>query len=347
MPIFRLNKDGIREVPTTKFADLGIGERSDIQRVLQDNVDVIEPGILVIAEEFGEWEDSRRRIDLLGIDRDANVVVIELKRTEDGGHMDLQAIRYAAMVSALTFERACDIFEDYLSKRKQEGDARELLLKHLGSESSEETELSGEVRIMLVAADFSKEITTSALWLYDNGIDIRCVRMTPYEYQGDCLLDVQQLIPLKEAAEYQVGLRDKRQRQRTKSKLTRDLKRFTVLVGGETFSNLAKRRAALKYVTALVGSGTAPEAINDTISWRTVFYQVPNDEAGQPSLTLLAQQYKVTKPDKIWFLGEDESVMFNGHTYLVGKQWGRRTEEALRLLADTFRPTTVRYEVEE
>lgn len=36
---------------------------------------------MVIAEEFGEWEDSKRRIDLLGLDREANLVVIELKRT--------------------------------------------------------------------------------------------------------------------------------------------------------------------------------------------------------------------------------------------------------------------------
>jgi hypothetical protein len=26
------------------------------------------PDVLVIAEEFGDWEDSRRRIDLLAID---------------------------------------------------------------------------------------------------------------------------------------------------------------------------------------------------------------------------------------------------------------------------------------
>lgn len=33
--------------------------------------------------------DSRLRIDLLGIDKAGNLVVIELKRTEDGGHIDL------------------------------------------------------------------------------------------------------------------------------------------------------------------------------------------------------------------------------------------------------------------
>jgi RecB family endonuclease NucS len=56
---------------------------------------IVSPDTIVIAEEFGEWEDSRRRIDLLGLDKNANLVVIELKRTDDGGHMELQALRYS------------------------------------------------------------------------------------------------------------------------------------------------------------------------------------------------------------------------------------------------------------
>ena len=55
---------------------------------------MIAPDTLVIAEEFSEWSGSQRRIDLLAIDRDANLVVIELKRTEDGGYMELQALRF-------------------------------------------------------------------------------------------------------------------------------------------------------------------------------------------------------------------------------------------------------------
>lgn len=51
------------------------------------------------------------------------------------------------------------------------------------------------------AADFSKEITTSVLWLNDQGLDIRCVRLKPYrDNDGNVLIDVQQLIPLPEAA---------------------------------------------------------------------------------------------------------------------------------------------------
>ena len=40
---------------------------------------------MVIGEEFGDWEDSKRRIDLLCLDKQANLVVVEIKRTEDGG----------------------------------------------------------------------------------------------------------------------------------------------------------------------------------------------------------------------------------------------------------------------
>ena len=84
------------------FAAAGFSERNDLQRLLRDRIEILSPDTLVIAEEFSHWDDSKRRIDLLGVDRDAKLVVIELKRTEDGGHMELQALRYAAMVSTMT-----------------------------------------------------------------------------------------------------------------------------------------------------------------------------------------------------------------------------------------------------
>ena len=98
MPIFEITQSAIRKLSETTFSAAGVRERADLQRLLRSNIEVVSPDTLVISEEFGEWEDSRRRIDLLGLDRDANLVVIELKRTEDGGHMELQAIRYAGML---------------------------------------------------------------------------------------------------------------------------------------------------------------------------------------------------------------------------------------------------------
>ncbi len=92
MPIYRLSNDSIDAVKPTAFSALGVTERHDLQRLLRDNIGVIDPDVLIVSEEFGWWEISRRRIDLLGIYKDANIVVIELKRTEDGGHMSPEQI---------------------------------------------------------------------------------------------------------------------------------------------------------------------------------------------------------------------------------------------------------------
>src|SRR5437660_1747178 len=91
-----------RREPST-LADLGLYERADLQRIIRDDVGVLGDDLLVIAEEFGQWEDARRRIDLLAVDKAGHLVVVELKR-DDGAHMDLQALRYAAMVSSMDFD---------------------------------------------------------------------------------------------------------------------------------------------------------------------------------------------------------------------------------------------------
>ena len=84
LPIYEFSQTGIVALKETAFSSVNVHERRDLQRLLRENVEVIAPETLVISEEFGEWKDSRRRIDLLGIDKDANLVVIELSvpRTE-------------------------------------------------------------------------------------------------------------------------------------------------------------------------------------------------------------------------------------------------------------------------
>jgi hypothetical protein len=122
--------------------------------------------------------------------------VIELKRTEDGGHMELQAIRYAAMVSTMSFSKAVEVYARYLTSNNRTEDAESAILQFLDWEDANEGNFGEEVRIVLVSAEFSKEITTSVLWLNDHDIDIRCVRLRPYTLDSRIVLDVQQIIPV-------------------------------------------------------------------------------------------------------------------------------------------------------
>jgi hypothetical protein len=262
MPVYEFTAEEIIPLNTATFNDLGLHERRDLQRLLRDNISVIAPDTLVIAEEFGEWDESRRRIDLLGIDRDANLVVIELKRTEDGGHMDLQAIRYAAMVSTMTFDQAVDVFGRYLVQTgKEDIDARTGLLDFLGWDQPDDDAFAQDVRIVLASAEFSRELTTSILWLVERAIDIRCVRLRPYDLGGRILVDAQQIIPLPEAAEYQVQLREKARKEREARSGGAEHTRYDLMLGDRTFPGEPKRRVIYRTFRHLVESGIEPEKV--------------------------------------------------------------------------------------
>jgi hypothetical protein len=206
MAIYELAKDGIEKISETSFGKSGVKERADLQRLLREQIEVVAPDTLVIAEEFGDWVDSKRRIDLLGLDKDANLIVFELKRTRVGGHMELQAIRYAAMVSALTAEKVVDIFEHYLRSHEKDGDPRAIILEFLEWDELDEDQFAQEVRIVLVSADFSRELTTAVIWLNERDLDIRCVRIKPYKEHRRILIDVQKIIQLPDSAVYLVNI---------------------------------------------------------------------------------------------------------------------------------------------
>lgn len=232
MPIYELTQEALAPVPETSFSVEQLTERGDLQRLLRDRIDVVAPGCLVLAEEFGSWDDSRRRIDLLSLDRNANLLVVELKRTADGGLMDLQAVRYAAMVSTMTFDQAVDAHAAYLDQRGADAGARETLLEFLGWEEPIEDDFDQRVQIVLVAADFSRELTTAVLWLNEHDLDSRCVRLKPYSLDGRVLLDVAQVIPLQEANEYQVRVREKVRKEREQRAGGRDLTKYDVAIDG-------------------------------------------------------------------------------------------------------------------
>lgn len=53
------------------------------------------------------------------------------------------------------------------------------------------------------------------MWLNERGLDIRCVRLKPYRMaSGEVLLDVQQIVPLPEAEEFQTQINLKKQQER-------------------------------------------------------------------------------------------------------------------------------------
>ena len=260
MAIYSFENNTFTKVSETNFNNEGILERQHIQVALKSHIEVIAPDCLVISEEFSDWSDSQRRIDLLAIDKNANLVVIEIKRTETGEHMELQAIRYAAMVSTLTFSKAAHILQKHLKANGSDQEAGPVLLEFLRWDEPKEDDFALDVRVILVSANFSKELTTSVMWLNERNLDIRCVRLIPYKYQEKVLVDVQQIIPLPEAESYQVKVRLQSGERREARKSSRDFTRYT-------FKNTEynKRKLVLAVIKDWIATNN-PSTLNDLLT---------------------------------------------------------------------------------
>ncbi len=259
MSLFRWQGNGLERVKAHTLEDKGVNEKK-LQDALNANPDPLEEGLFIIATEFGDWEGSKRRIDLLALDNEARLVVIELKRSQTGDHAELQAIRYAAMVSNMTKSRIIDAHSDYLKAKSGNGNdgdgvgvvdytekAEELLTEHLKKviEKGTESELKPwEViktecpRIILASAGFSQEITTTVLWLFEkHKLDITCVELKLYETdQEEQFLTGNRIIPLA-GEEYRMRAKE---RKSEKERIEKERKEsFTFLmVGIETGATL-------------------------------------------------------------------------------------------------------------
>ena len=339
MALFAVTDQQLQRLNDARFATFGLRERRDLQRYLRDQIDAIDKQLYILSEEFGNWEEGSRRIDLLAIDKDANLVVIELKRTETGGHMELQAVRYAAMIANMTFDQAVAAHADYLVARSIEADARTRILEFLDWSEPLEEDFGQDVKLLLISADFSRELTTSVLWLIDKGVDIRCFRVKPYEYGQELLINIEQVLPLPEAQDYMIGVRKKSKKE--KESRERDLTKFDVLVGSERHVGLPKRRAIFTVVKALCDAGHAPEEIWQGVprsyntAWRVVDGEVDSETFEELAVRAGEGGGLVFDPRR-WFFSDEDLICFNGKTYAFSKMWGIRMEAIVNQLLQRF-----------
>ena len=216
MAIYKMvgDKDKLDPVRETSFIDQNITESPDLRYILRAQPEVIEEGLFILGEEFSfHSEGPDRRIDLLALDAKGQLVVIELKRTRTGDHAELQAIRYAARVSILKPDELIHAHREYMVKWGIEGDPGERIHEHLLETDSGEI-YTESPRIILVSEGFSKELTTSVLWLNENGLDITCIQLQPYISGSELLLESSQIIPVRGAEELVLQAQERRTERR-------------------------------------------------------------------------------------------------------------------------------------
>jgi hypothetical protein len=325
MALYEMTGNGLNTIDPTTFTQLGILERQNIQKAIRTHIQAITPNAktMVLAEEFGDWVGANRRIDLLCLDDQANLVVVELKR-DDSANMELQALRYAAMVSTMRFDQAVEAHRKYLIEIGSDDDPGQSIRDFLEKEEDEVVAFSDKVRIVLASAEFSPEITTAVLWLNKQGLDLRCVQMRPHQIGGRVLLDIQQVIPLPQVEQYQVAVREKSMEQDAARKQNRDMTRYDLTIREITKSNLPKRRLIFGVVAEAIRQGVSISEIESCADWRGKLFTVADGELNEAGFLSIFGNKTIR-----CFASDGELFHINGKTYAFSNQWGARTLKAV------------------
>lgn len=199
------------ELSAKRFAELGFKEREHLQEWIAKCPTALGEELLIIQKEFDGFDDTRERLDLLALDKDGNLVLIENKLDDSGKDVVWQSLKYASYCSALKKADIERIYQAYLDRYENGGKASELICDFLEIEDFSDVILNSgtEQRIKLVAANFRKEVTSTVLWLLQYNLQIQCYKATPFQHGEDIFLNIEQIIPTPESADFMIGITEK------------------------------------------------------------------------------------------------------------------------------------------
>jgi hypothetical protein len=210
MYIINKETNRIEKIESTTFKQLGFRERENLQEWIANNPSCLNEDLLIIQKEFSGFNDTSERLDLLAIDKQGNLVIIENKLDDTGKDVTWQVIKYASYCATLNSSQIITIFGQYLSKVGSSENAEAILSEFLETEDfRERLNIGNSQRIMLIAGEFRKEVTSSVLWLLNYGLRVQCFKATPFKLQEQLLMNMEQIIPIKEAEDFVISMANK------------------------------------------------------------------------------------------------------------------------------------------
>ena len=224
--MFVLDKENnkIVKISSTTFHDLGFKEREHLQEWIANNPECLGEELLIIQKEFDGFNDTNERLDLLALDKMGTLVIIENKLDDTGKDVTWQTLKYVSYCSTLAKQQIKDIYQAYLDKFVPNEKAEENIVEFFNGKPFAEISLNeDDQRMILVAGKFRKEVTSTIMWMLNHGIKAQCFKVTPYKHEKQVLLDMEQIIPVKEAEDYIIKMADKNREEKEVKECNHDI----------------------------------------------------------------------------------------------------------------------------
>lgn len=197
MGLWKITSKGPLKVAESSAKQEKLLEENLEDWIAQDPSTLGEPLLIVGRQVI--IADVKDRLDLLAIDQRGNATIIELKKGKLKDPVDMQALRYASYISKWRFEDFESTMRNYLGKV---GDPEynfnsifESFCEDAGVD--EIPDLNKNQRIIIVGSAVREKLGSVALWLYDQGIEIKIIEVQIYKDGEDILIEPNTVVPLQ------------------------------------------------------------------------------------------------------------------------------------------------------
>lgn len=213
--VYRVSGSQATPLESVDIATLNLLERQHLQEWVLQQPQLLGDGILIITFEFDQWaigngSAPRDRLDVLGLDEEGRLVVAELKRGRHSDSVDLQSLKYAALASRFTETQVATLHMEFVNRNPDTKkmisleDAQERISSHVTTGLSSET--LANTRIVILAEGFTSTVTSTVVWLNEQGVDISLKTFKAYMSDPDIIiLTVSQIFPVAGAEDLMAG----------------------------------------------------------------------------------------------------------------------------------------------
>lgn len=239
--VFTVNGAAATPAIRVGLAEAGLKEREHLQEWVLQHPQILGDDVKVITFEFGRWTGSgsnveRDRLDVLGVDVDGRLVVVELKRDKAPDTVDMQALKYAALVSRFTREDVDKVHAQYLSRRRGEPVTPDEAAVELDEWATITEESLRVPRLMLMASSFPRTVTATVVFLHQQlGLDVQLLAFQAYKTAESVLLTVSQHYPPPDVEEFVLSpeVNEAKQQRTVKNSKKREATTVSRLIGAD------------------------------------------------------------------------------------------------------------------
>ena len=164
----------------TEYNHSPVSEETELEDYIESNPEIIEKDMMILKRQ--QPTDGGKFVDLLGLDKDGNVVVIEIKKeSNEARKVITQTIEYGIWAEDLRYSELNAIAREN-NKLGNFPNLEKMFQERI--DEFQIDDFNADTKLYIVHEKIQDDIKKIAQWLHSKGINIYCVELNFHKQDG-------------------------------------------------------------------------------------------------------------------------------------------------------------------